>query len=242
MISPIGAHGSEVRRRADCALEYIIKPAFEALGYDTPERIDQVDEAGQITAGIIKRIFSATWVVADLSGLNPNVFYEIGTRHAIQKPIIHLSNDIGAIPFDNVNQNTIFYVHDDPSSHKAAIERIVRQVTAVDSKSEKTSTPVSMALGQFKLEEAGDSEGAIIGNLVARVESLETMQREERYVLKAMSRTFNESLEPSGRLPLTPQFSNALTGRALFDGQNVTIGTNALTNPPSTFGKKPEKL
>ncbi|EBA13047.1 hypothetical protein [Roseobacter sp. CCS2] len=177
VISPIGSIGSDVRRRADCCLQYIIKPAFTELGFSKIERIDEADEAGQITPGIIKRIHEADWCVADLSGLNANVFYEIGIRHAFQKPIIHMSSEMGEIPFDNSHQNTIEYVHDDPHSHKKCIDRIKNQVMKANETPDHFSTPVSMALGMSALEESGDSRDEIISNLTERIGRLETDYR-----------------------------------------------------------------
>ena len=127
------------------------------MGFEVT-RIDKADDAGQITPNIIKRIYEADWCVADLSGLNPNVFYEIGIRHAFQKPIIHLSSDLKSIPFDNSHQNTIDYVHDDPSSHRDCIERIRRQVEKADANPNHFSTPVSLALGTLALDKSGDSK------------------------------------------------------------------------------------
>jgi nucleoside 2-deoxyribosyltransferase len=177
VISPIGSEGSDVRRRSDCCLKFIIKPAFEALGFSKVERIDETDEAGQITPRIIKRIHEADWCVADLTGLNPNVFYEIGIRHAFQKPIIHMSNAVSSIPFDNSHQNTIEYVHDDPNSHEVCINRIKGQVEKADENPEHFSTPVSMALGAIALDNSGDSRDEIISELTDRMVSLEAHTR-----------------------------------------------------------------
>lgn len=53
-----------------------------------------------IDAQIIRFLIDADLVVADLSTLNPNAFYEIGVRHMVQKPIIHMQLADGKIPFD----------------------------------------------------------------------------------------------------------------------------------------------
>jgi hypothetical protein len=52
----------------------------------------------QKIAGQIQR---ARLVIADLSGANPNVMYEVGVAHALKKPVIFLSQDAPeAAPFD----------------------------------------------------------------------------------------------------------------------------------------------
>ncbi|WP_394179370.1 hypothetical protein [Yoonia maritima] len=189
VISPIGSAGSDIRRRSDCCLQYIIKPAFESLGFTKVERIDETDEAGQITPNIINKIHQADWCVADLSGHNANVFYEIGIRHAFQKPIIHMSSAIGEIPFDNSHQNTIEYIHDDPSSHVACIERIKNQVSKANENPEHFSTPVSLALGKIALDSTGDSRDEIISQLVGRISLLEMKQISAEKTLRNQKHT-----------------------------------------------------
>jgi len=173
VISPIGPANSDIRRRADCVLEYIIKPAFSELEYKTPVRIDKEDNPEQITDSIINHILDADVVVADLSGNNPNVFYELGIRHAQSLPVIHICCDLEKLPFDTANQNIITYIHDDPSSHRAAIQRIVKQVSKFNEENYQVSNPVTRAVGYKKLETSGDSEKTLIAKLIRRMESLE---------------------------------------------------------------------
>jgi hypothetical protein len=53
-------------------------------------------------------------VVAELSGRNPNVMYEVGLAHAIGKPIIFLARNEEDVPFDLRNLRCIFYNPNDP--------------------------------------------------------------------------------------------------------------------------------
>jgi hypothetical protein len=39
-------------------------------------------------------------LVADLTGRNPNVFYELGLAHAMQKPVILVADNLNDVPFD----------------------------------------------------------------------------------------------------------------------------------------------
>ena len=47
-------------------------------------------------------------MVADLTDLNPNAFYELGIRHSSLKPAIHVARAGTSLPFDTVAQRTIF--------------------------------------------------------------------------------------------------------------------------------------
>lgn len=230
VIAPIGAAGSDIRRRSDCCLYYIIKPAFENLGFTKIERIDEADEAGQITPNIIRRIFESDWCVADLSGQNPNVFYEIGIRHAFQKPIIHLSSEVSSIPFDNAHQNTIEYIHDDPASHKACIERIKNQVERAGEKQDHFSTPVSMALGAMALDETGDSRDELVSHLTDRMATLELQLRNTQKKLEQYA-------------DATPATRNSLAELLALSrfGPESEAPRSAISNAISAFGSSHEE-
>jgi hypothetical protein len=49
---------------------------------------------------IWSEISKASIVVAELTGKNPNVYYELGLAHAIRKPAILISSNIEDVPFD----------------------------------------------------------------------------------------------------------------------------------------------
>jgi hypothetical protein len=56
-----------------------------------------------------KRLEGSDVVVADLSGSSPNVLYELGLAHSLGKPVILLSDDPGAVPFDLRRENILLY-------------------------------------------------------------------------------------------------------------------------------------
>jgi hypothetical protein len=89
VISPIGQAESDIRKHADKVLNYIIKRSLEPLGYNVI-RADAISEPGTINLQVMKRIVDSEMVVADLTGTNPNVMYELAIRHAIRKPVILL--------------------------------------------------------------------------------------------------------------------------------------------------------
>ena len=50
---------------------------------------------------IIEPIYKADVVIADLTGLNPNVMYELGIAHTFnKKTIIITKDDLSKLPFD----------------------------------------------------------------------------------------------------------------------------------------------
>lgn len=99
VVSPIGDEGSDIRNNADKLFKYVIKPVCEECDLN-PIRVDQINDANSITQTIIDSLDSADLVIADMTGHNPNVFYEMGYRKCTNKPIIHLKKKGENIPFD----------------------------------------------------------------------------------------------------------------------------------------------
>lgn len=108
VVSPIGDDKSDVRRNADQLFNHIIKPVCEKCGFNAI-RIDHENTPDSITQGILDCLYNYDLVIADLTGHNPNVFFEIGYRTSIGKPIIHLKRKGENIPFDVSSIRTLDY-------------------------------------------------------------------------------------------------------------------------------------
>lgn len=59
-----------------------------------------LDNQQNILKDIVKGIYEASVVIADLTGLNANVFYELGLAHAMNKKVIIITQNIAELPFD----------------------------------------------------------------------------------------------------------------------------------------------
>ena len=108
VVSPIGETDSEIRSNADKLFKYIISPVCESCGFE-PVRVDQINDSDSITQTIIDKLLSSELVIADISGHNPNVFFEMGYRNCTDKPIIHLKKKGETIPFDVNTVRTFEY-------------------------------------------------------------------------------------------------------------------------------------
>lgn len=86
-----------------------IKPAIEAAGLDAL-RADEERTGGIIHAPMFARLLLAEFVVADLTLANPNVFYELGIRHAA-KPYttVPVFASVHPLPFDVAMIRAISY-------------------------------------------------------------------------------------------------------------------------------------
>src|SRR5207237_4931202 len=77
-------------------------------------RGDEIYSKPNIMSDIWKELRKARLVVAELTGKNANVFYEIGLAHAIGKPIILLTRNEDDVPFDLKALRYRYYDVNDP--------------------------------------------------------------------------------------------------------------------------------
>jgi hypothetical protein len=87
--------------------DHIVR-ALETEGF-TVERADQIFGTQPIIEDIWEAINSASIVVADVTGKNPNVMYEIGMAHTVGKPVIIITQNIDDVPFDLKHYRCIIY-------------------------------------------------------------------------------------------------------------------------------------
>lgn len=85
-----------------------IVPILEDKGY-TVNKADSVDSQRAIIEDIINGIEHADLIIADLTGTNPNVFYELGIAHGLGVPTVLITQDIDELPFDLSAYKTIEY-------------------------------------------------------------------------------------------------------------------------------------
>src|SRR5574342_52887 len=77
-----------------------IKSAVTELGIECV-RCDEIAETGWIHSKMFKHIFESDVAVVDITSLNPNVFYELGIRHALNKYVTVLIRKVGtSMPFN----------------------------------------------------------------------------------------------------------------------------------------------
>lgn len=114
-IAPIGEEGSDERHRSDGVFEYIVAPAALELGL-AAQRADRIGQPGMITTQVIGHVLEAKAAVVDLTGCNPNVFYELAIRHTAHKPTALIAEEGSKLPFDIAQMRTIFFNSSDLKS------------------------------------------------------------------------------------------------------------------------------
>lgn len=108
--------------------EKIYKPAIEKAGL-TPIRADnEIFGTGKIIDQIWNGINSAKVLVAELTKRNPNVFYELGLAHALEKPVVLISSNEDDVPFDLQHIRVIYYDTSDPFWGSKLIDKISENI------------------------------------------------------------------------------------------------------------------
>lgn len=92
----------------------IFVPAIKEAGMEAL-RADELFSTGTVIEQIWEQIQKAKILLADLSGKNANVFYELGLAHAAHKPVVFTSARLEDVPFDLRHLRVIIYDINDPS-------------------------------------------------------------------------------------------------------------------------------
>lgn len=85
-----------------------VRPLVRKVGFSI-ERADEIYGTQPIIEDIWESINSAEIIIADVTGRNPNVMYEIGMAHTVGKPVIILTQQIEDVPFDLRHHRCIAY-------------------------------------------------------------------------------------------------------------------------------------
>ena len=130
VIAPLGVPGSTTHRRYRALIENVVRPALEPLGYTVSG--PPVPGALEIIEEVTERVLGCDLVVADLTGGNPNVFYELCLRHVQGTPLVQLAQDVGEVPFDVRPTTVIEADPENPESVRLVVPAIQEHVRAME--------------------------------------------------------------------------------------------------------------
>jgi hypothetical protein len=150
VISPIGENESDVRKRSDEVFSNIICQSVDENDY-VIERADLINRSGIAMRTIFEKIENSNLVIADITGGNPNVFYELSVRHATGKPCILIASEGYQPPFDINGIRIIYYNFSDGKSLLASIKNLKN---AVQEQSFSTDNPLTIYMSS-KMPPAG---------------------------------------------------------------------------------------
>lgn len=143
-------------------------PAAETHSLETV-RADDVGEPGQITSQAIQHCLRAKAAVADLTGGNPNVYYELSVRHGAQLPAVLIAEEGTTLPFDISQSRVIFFDHTDLTSAGRARGELEEQIGA--SLTAPPDNPISDGMRLAELQ-GGNVEEQTLGLMMDRIQRL----------------------------------------------------------------------
>ena len=144
----------------DDIYKFGIKGAAEDAGAYA-ERVDEQIFTENMLDRIFNQINKADVIVADMSGRNPNVFYEVGYAHALGKIVLLLTQNADDIPFDLKHRPHIVYGGKIEKLRKELTHRIqwaIEESKKIDSPTPTYKLEVSINDKYISLGGVGTSE------------------------------------------------------------------------------------
>lgn len=186
IVTPIGGDDSPTRRATEGVIDAVIIPVLcESVGFkDSNVTVaHRMPNPGSINKQLISRILEDDLVVVNLTELNPNVMYELAIRHAVRKPVVQICEVGTRLPFDIIDERTIFYTND----MKGVIElREKFKIMAMEAiKDEKPDNPIYRVVESniIHAEPIQDADKYILHRL----------DRLEEVIQKSLNNTLNSS-------------------------------------------------
>ena len=153
IITPIGHEGSEIRKKADGVIDAVLRPVLSELDYEilVPH---QMSNPGSITSQVIDHILNDELVIANLTGLNANVMYELAVRHAARKPVVCVVENSTKLPFDVMTDRVIYY--DDTMYSVASTKRDLNKMIGAAMCQETIDNPIYRSINDKNIIETID--------------------------------------------------------------------------------------
>jgi len=151
-------HGSQpnecaiTRKQWDHIYERWIKRAVESYPESSYVCKRSPAKPGNFIKGIIADIASSDLVIADLTGGRPNVYYELGIRHALRTGSIIITQHLSALPSDLAGYFTFEYTYSDKDYEYEALysafeASLHKTISELENSNDPSDSPVSDFLG-----------------------------------------------------------------------------------------------
>jgi tetratricopeptide (TPR) repeat protein len=188
---PIRKDGTPEHAHFKAIYDQVIRPVVTAAGYAVT-RSDEIQRPGAITRDIILSLADADVVIADLTDLNPNVFYELGVRHALRGRgtlMIVDTSRTESIPFDLGAYRVIQF-----KGELTGIGRLAQELEAflnesnTEASAQERDNPVHDWLPTLPSNAVDSAKGSVEGELRDQLKrATETVRQYERTYGKVTS-------------------------------------------------------
>ena len=97
-------------------------------------RADDFFTAHSVMRDVWTAVYRCRVVIADCTGRNPNVFYEIGMAHTVGKPVILVTQNEADVPFDLRHLRYIKYKYTPPGMRQfeTRLTQTIREVLGLE--------------------------------------------------------------------------------------------------------------
>ncbi|GAB6254517.1 hypothetical protein [Peribacillus sp. N1] len=174
IVTPIGGDNTDIRRAAEGVIDAVIIPRLKESGFNEKNIsvAHRISTAGSINKQLITRIIEDDLVIANLTNLNPNVMYELAIRHAIRKPVIQICENGTKLPFDIVDERTIFYSND--MQGVIDLGEGLKKYIVESLKDDTPDNPIYRAIeSQMIIQQSSPTEIDVNKYLIERLDSIE---------------------------------------------------------------------
>lgn len=221
VITPIGDNNSDIRRHIDGIIDQAIEPALGEK-YDI-EVAHRKYEIGSINDRVIRSVLDSDLVIANLTNTNPNVMYELAVRYSFGKPAIVIAEKGTKLPFDVIDENTIFYVND-PAGANELKQQIIEYEKIIDLE-KKTYGPIYKVINRIPLYDEVESgknvpSETLMQYVIDRLDSI------EKNINSKAQGERNKTSCASNRTKLSYKFKKS-TGNS-FDAADISAIKNIL--------------
>lgn len=164
----------------------IYKDVFEKHGYE----VRRSDSTGAVLRDIVIDLERADIVVTDVTGLNPNVMYELGIRHGFAKPTILLTQDLKELPFDLSNYYAIRYKWTTEKSKEKLRQSVSKVIEQINVRKDIRFGPVDTFLDDKSAEYRDIRNQMVLRRLKALQHELVTVDSSTDYLVNLLEKRY----------------------------------------------------
>lgn len=201
--TPLGTVGSEIRKKAEGVIDSVLRPVLEEdFKYEVivPHEIDQL---GSITQQIIIHLLNDELVIANLTGLNPNVMYELAVRHAARKAVVCIAEEGTVLPFDIAAERIAFY--DDKMAGVNILKKKLAGAIESAEQEQEHDNPIYRAKVGFEMQKVVVEKG----------------NSTENYILQELSSIRRMLIRTSTEAKSQVSFRSSDVGEYLFSARRI---------------------
>ncbi len=131
----------------------VYEPAIKKAGLKPIRADHEIFGTGKIMDQVWSGINVSKVLVAELTTKNPNVFYELGLAHALNKPVVLVSSNEQDVPFDLHHIRVIYYDVNDPFWGQKLLDKVAENVLSALKNPEE-----AIFKGKVESDEESDEE------------------------------------------------------------------------------------